>query len=285
MNKIGIDIFDTEISAASVDYNSARPVITQLDNPANVKNLDENFLSGSNPIFSVKDENVIVKQINISSQNDPLNLKIQFELKSSLLEDESEFLFSSHETTLNNLQLGYIIRKNNLPKIQEFLQTDENLESNISYRCRALALGKGYQKFYFQEPGELICLADFASASGSYYASLCFMYHNKIISTTYFKFQEADSSTTNPVQKMITEFKMTINYHLSSIFELGITVPLAAIVLSGKRINDDLQEKFQNQIKTAITRPRINPGFLSKSLRNQMPVSDCFLTALGLTID
>lgn len=284
MNKIGIDINQDNLSVASVDYNSTRPVITKLEI---LKKLDENFLRGSNSIFSVKDENVVVKQINMSAKNDPHNLKTQFELKSSLLEDESEFIFSSHETGLKNLQLGYIIRKENLPKIKTVSPSEKNMEANISYRCRALALGKGYQKFFFQEPGELICLADFwsdsASASGS--ASLCFMYHHKIISTTYFKFDLADFDNSKLVKKMITEFKMTINYHLSSIFELGITVPLAAIVLSGSQIDDSLEHKFKNQIKTSITRAKINPGFLSESLRNDMPLSDCFLPALGLTVE
>ena len=76
----------------------------------------------------------LVKQIKISSSADPLNLKVRFELKTSILEDEDSFIFSSVETSIANLQLGYIMRKEKLPKLADYFGSGTFLEEASGYK-------------------------------------------------------------------------------------------------------------------------------------------------------
>ena len=147
---------------------------------------------------------------------------------------------------------------------------DSSFEEAVGYKSRARALGEGYLNFSIKEAGELVCLLDIHGES----ISLCMIYHDKIIATGFFNFAPLDMNNSKSLNSFVTDLKTTLNYHTASLFDLGITVPLAAIIVGGENIDLKFVSKLQEHMKTSISLSRLNKSYLTEELSGKFDSID-----------
>lgn len=280
--KIGIDNSDGIFHVARIKYCSGRPEIKALFTFEKSFSGEQNLLEGGKIIFSVPDNEVIMKKIILDNNENDCNLRARFEMEQSLLEDEKNFCFETITTGKKNNFLGLIVRKQLLEKTVLNL-SDYKKESmtDIAYQMRAVALAKGYLNFCRLSGGELISLVDI----NKQIASIAFIYRNKIIDLTYMVMDKYDINTNDGKKKLSVDLRTVINFKLAGFLEQEISVPLSSLVVSGQSIDEETTALLKNCFPIDIETPKINPGFLSTEIDlSQIPLEK-YLLALGLTVN
>lgn len=284
---VGLDQRDGRCHLAGVEQQTGRAEIKALVSVESEQVASHQLLGGGCIVYAVPDELVMVKKISLGDITPDLaDSAARFELAQSLLEDEREFYFDIISTGSGNQFLGTITRRQRanqlitavLPGDPNHARVDKK-RYPFTCRARAVALGKGYLAFCHRDAGELICLADFTE----HLVSVCFVRHNNLVGLDRLKISGFDLSTDTGIGRMAVEFKTMVNFKLTSLFDNGVTVPLAALLINhdpGSRVAEALSVYFPNIIGV----PRINTGFFSDpSVADTTHLPD-YLVALGLTV-
>ena len=283
---IGLDHHDGQCYMAHVERKTGRPEVKALVS-VGPEELSEHELPGDAClVYSVPDDLVTVKKITLGEvAPDLVDSAARFELTQSLLEDEDEFCFDIIPTAQENQFLGTIVRRERAVQLitsalPDHLYTNTmEKEGPVPCRSRAIALGMGYLTFCHRDAGELICLADFTDRL----VSVCFIHHDNIVGLDRLMVDRFDLTSDAGIGKMAVEFKTMINFKLTSLFDNGVTVPLAALLINRdpeSGISRALGEFFPDIVGV----PRINTGFFSDSSGASSLSLPDYLVALGLTV-
>lgn len=231
-----------------------------------LSSLDTIETDSASCIRSIPDREVVVKSMHVpADQPLPSEERARFELAASLLDSEDFYTFDLIPTSRPNRILGLAYRRQS--------------PTGNTGRMRAAALGMGYLTFARTEPGDLVCLADIGAEA----VSVCFVYQKKIISLTSLAFDRSTPVDEQACKKIAVELRTITNFKLAELADLGITVPLAKLVVSGE-CEESWLPVFTRLFPTGVTRPRLNEAYFAESARGGEVPLERFMVALGLTV-
>ena len=288
---MGIDYRSGRYYTARVRQDASERKVTALVTATESELKEHQVLQGEDIIFSVPDNEVVVKNLHLSQADKwDTDLLARFELSQSLLDDENEFCFATLSTGQPNRCLGLVTRRRNLEQLTDSLFSSLNPASlSPKYEMRAVALAKGYLNFCHPKQGELVCLADF----GDNVASICFVSHGDIIGLAHLPpswFDRSGSALTGlnsepGLKKMVVEFKTVVNFRLPSLFEEGVTPPLSALIVSGDGSDSPVKSTLEQHFQVPVTSPRIDRRFLGEDAAAMEGPLEDYLVAMGLTVN
>jgi len=280
--RTGIDHRGGGLFAVSLRNDAGRVVVDRFE--ANLGSLDErrDLVQDGTVGIAVPGQLVMVKRVQIEgSFAGSLTDRVHFELAQSLLESENEFYFDYLAVDAENRYLGMIVRREHIAEMVEryslgSLQADHRL----SFQARAVALGKGYLAFCSSQDNDLTALVDLAGAA----ASVCFIYHRRIVDIAALPIEYTLSGESDR-ERFAVDLKTLVNYRLSRLFDMGVSVPLGKLLLSGDTTDDALFRKAESYFPAGVDRPGMLEGYFStcaESARESLPL---YLVALGLTVN
>jgi len=278
---IGVDRKGDHFYTAQVARDTGRPEVRSLVR-FNCRQIHENNdLDGANVVLSVPDHQVLAKRLRLDDIDAPdFRDRCTFELAQAMFEPEDAFRFDLLAIADSHYQLGLIYRREQLDNmLSEYSPGAE--PTQVGYLVRAAALGRGYLSFCRQVPGELIALADFTDNL----ASICLIRHRQVVELAFLTLEEGDLSSDADIKRTTIEFKTVVNFKLSSCADRGISLPLAALVLNGDRIDSRVRNVFAEYFPVGVSAPEIHRGFFHEQVDvNEIPLGS-YLVALGLTVN
>ena len=280
--KIGIDCRDNQYYAARVETVSGRPEVKALLRFEPEQFNKHPLLQGSDYVFSIPDDKVIIKKITLDEEESDFDLKVKFELSQRINEDENSYYFDTIPTSVQNKHLGLIIRKTVLDDITNQFELNPNSNGHIAGgEIRAVALAKGYLNFCQLSEGSLVCLADFNGAL----VSIVFIYQNRIIDLPSLCLEKYNLKKNEDFENCVIELKTLISFKLSEFFKDEITVPLSSLLVLGEKIDDNNLSILSNFFQLEVKKPVIHSGFFSHHPNFSEISLEKYLTALGLTVN
>jgi hypothetical protein len=280
--RTGIDQRGSGLFAVSLRDEAGRVVVDRLE--ANLGSLDDrrDLVQDGAVGIAVPDHLVMVKRIQLEdSFAGSLPDRLHFELAQSLLESENEFHFDYLTVDGENRYLGMIVRRERIAEVVDRHNLGSlHADHKLSFQPRAVALGKGYLAFCSSQDNDLTALVDLAGTA----ASVCFIYHHRIVDIATLP-SGYDLSCGNGRERFAVELKTLVNYRLSRLFEMGVSVPLGRLLLSGDAADDELFLTAQNYFPLAVDRPRLLEGYFSGGAEPSRETLPLYLVALGLTVN
>lgn len=280
--RIGVDDRGSFFYVARVRSEAGRPQIEALARFERSLVRSHPMLEGGALVFAVADDLVTKSELMIAGRGrfEPEALT-WFEIAQSLLDDESEFSFDALPLeTDGDRFLGMTVRRSRLSElVRPFTASLGSGLADARFALRAEALGRGYLSFARSGPGEFIGLVDFTDRR----LSLCFLYRKKILGVAHLNTQPFDLTSPSDFERLTIELKTIVNFKLAALSQQNISVPLSAMVLSGRRLEDQALCKLKKYFPVPIDEVSISSGFFPKPDRLvEIPAGE-YLVALGLT--
>lgn len=274
--RVGIDLRGDDLYTASVGEVDGRMQILWLARAPRSEQISypENALLS----VAVPDHLVMVKQYQMRNGAGPdIELRLQFEMEQSLLEESSLFAFDSLRTGLTDRHLGLIYRRHRLNSLADSVGMSLDPTSR-NFLARSAALGQGYTAFCRMSGGELHGLIDLGETE----LSLCLLYRGEITLLGHLKLDRYDATSESSIRRLAMEIKTLVSFKLASLAEMGLTLPMSRLTLSGE-LPDALVDQLTRYFPTGLGKAEINPSFLSDSVdTSQRP--ELYLPALGMAV-
>ncbi|MBU8934378.1 MAG: hypothetical protein KOO62_10275 [candidate division Zixibacteria bacterium] len=281
--KIGVDCHDGVYHVARVVHGQGRPSVQALVRYERSHLNGHHLLKDGDVVMAVPDDRVIVKKLHLETAGGiDLDTRARFEMAQSLLDDESDYSFDFVDTGLENWQLALAVRLQTvLDDIINPFSHVAGLSTVPTGLARAAGLGYGYLTFCHPHGGELICLVDEADGL----ASICFVLNQSIVGLSRLNTKQFDLSSRAGREKLAIELKTVINFQLATLFKDRITLPMAALLVSGKQLGDDVMTELGRYFTVPVAKPRFNSGFFAEPNKAaELPLEN-YLVALGLASD
>jgi hypothetical protein len=273
---LGIDLRGENICTASVGESDGRTQILWLAQSPNSEKMQfpENTALG----LAVPDQMVMAKNYLMrNGAGADIELRLQFEMEQSLLEDPELFQFGSVRTGLSDRFLGMIYRKERLSSLSDAMGVTAEVGSP-RYLARAAALGRGYKGFCRLSGGELQGVIDIAPSD----VSLCLLYRGEITMLGHLNLKGPDLDSELSLRRLAMEIKTLVSFKLASLAEMGLSLPLSNLAVAGE-MPDAFIEQMARYFPSGVSRVEINRAFLADSVDSaQRP--ELFLPALGMTV-
>lgn len=272
---LGIDLRGSSICTASVGETDGRTTILWLSQtPSNEK---IQFPDKVTLALALPDDAVMVKYYLMPSvSGSDIGLRLQFEMEQSLLDDASLFRFDSIKSGLTDRYLGLICRKTAIEEMQKTVGIPE--DASTLALSRGVALGRGFRAFCKMPGGELAGVIDIAPSN----LTFCLVYRGEVTALGHLKLDGYDLADEQSVKRVAMEIKTLVAFKLASLAEIGLTIPMSSLSLSGdvnELLVDQLAKYFPSGLQRAeVTRAALGPG-LDTSHRPEL-----FLPALGMTV-
>jgi hypothetical protein len=271
-----------KLLAARVESDGVRLKITSFltsdDNPSG------DTLDNGRLFFSVDKRLSVIKKIEVKKSS-PIEAArlVRFEMSQSLLEPPENFYFDFLPIDERNGHRRFLSIAYHKAEVDGCADEYANgLRKPSGFKLDALALAAGYLTFCRTEPGDLQALIDIDAD----YAVLGILYKQKLRAVDCLKTPTGEKITATGAERLATELRMTLSYHLAELFREGITVPPSSIILSGRHGDDEtLIKSLSRHFTTTITHPHLNEGFFqpaSETIDRYRP--EWFLIPLGLTV-
>ena len=281
--RIGVDCRGELMYAARVCHDGMRPQVKALVRLSRTHPKEHELLDDGEIVLAVPDDQVIVKRLVLpDAPSSDRPERARFEMSQAVLEDESLFQFDTVDTGQKDRLLGLIMRQESLLHLSGRNTGGLFAERQpLSYRMRAVALGRGYVEFCRPQAGELVCLVDFHDQL----ASVCFVCQKHVLAVSHMGLDNSGRRNLSDLPRLAMELKTLVNLQISLLFSEGITVPLSTLVVTGEGVNQRLMEALSQHFPGGVRTPEIYSGFFADpSKLNQIPI-DNYLISLGLTID
>lgn len=267
---------------AKVDGETGRPVVMQLADTASLPEDGEGLTSGGSIVLAVPDGDVQIKRLHlIAREGNSTRNRLLYELVQSVLEDEQSFVYDVHPAGREGNWFGLIFRRRALERLSLDCGLAGSEVTPPGFLPRSMALGRAYLTFCRQEEGDLICLADLARGA----VSICFVQSGKIVDLASLSLGEHDYNSTAAREQLAVDLKTIVSFRLSSLMDRGISTPLSTLILSGQKVDDDLRRVLQTYFPVGVKSPRMNYGYLSDELKEEVSDAERYLVALGLTVN
>lgn len=280
---VGVDSYGRNCSVAKVDYSAGRPVIQELQGLIKTEELAQLCQKGPTN-FAVADSRVMVKKLRLRKSSEASgNDLYRFELIQSLADDKNEFCLDVWPTGLENHALGFVTRRNAIEQLISDLglPVTENDKSSRHFQSRALALGKGYLSFCIRARGDFLALLNVADQE----LSICLLYRNQIVAVSHLSLAEKSQREGPDYTARASELKTVVNFLKSSLLDQGVTVPVSGVILCGPDIHKSFEQALDRHFPGGVSRAKINPGFLNSAVDIARLRQECFVVALGMTVD
>lgn len=273
---LGIDLRGDSICTVSVGETDGRTQILWLAQSPLSERMqfpDKVTLSVAVPDHLVMVKNYLMR----NGGGADLDLRLQFEMEQSLLEGSELFQFDSVRTGLTDRYLGMIYRKERLASLVGKLGIAQP-EGSTRYLARAAALGRGYKAFCRLGGGELQGVIDLTPTE----VSLCLLYRGEVTMLGHLKLDSYDLTSEISLKRLAMEIKTTVAFKLSSLAEMGLSLPLSNLAVAGE-MPDAFLEQMLRYFPSGVSRVEINRAFLADPVdTTQRP--ELFLPALGLAV-
>jgi hypothetical protein len=193
-----------------------------------------------------------------------------------LLENESEFHFDLVPTARSGRYLGIACRHSELhSSLVGRISFEES--TVLTYRLRSDALFRASRTFAEPVGGELTVLADFGVDD----VSLCLLYKNEPIAFGY-QAPVAVSADDNAIRRAAIDFKTVVNFRLAMLADIGVTVPLSQVVVTGAALDDRLITALDERFSGRVIRLKFRDGLLPDHLAAK---AHTYTVPLGLIVD
>jgi len=279
----GLARFGDTFLAAMVENDGNRLAVKSLG--AVNGDTDPALYQNGRLFFNVPDLVTMVKKIRIrpGTLAETPDL-VQFEMVQSLLEPQQDFYFdtipiSTEETTRQYLSVAYHRRE--IDRLMDDYQA--RLRRPSGFKLNAVAMVDAYLAFCRPEPGDLQVLADIESDG----VTLAIIYRRKLHATGRLEMAPGDDISGEIAHALAVEFKMTISYHLTELFQQGITVPPSHIILSGRHASNALiKEALAKQVSAEITLPSFLDGYFQIENKDDNSIRlESYFIPLGLAVE
>jgi hypothetical protein len=272
--RYGADLVDDKIRIVRLSSLTGRNVIDLIDdNPADII-LDRDVQRSGDLYVSIAEKDALIKSLKVpSGQNlDPDKLAL-FEFGTSLLDSSDNYFFEVIRQNGSSRCLVVAYNRDSVEK--EFDHLENCFMKPTGFRLRALCLAKGYLNYCRQEGGELLCLLDLSGNLVSY----CFLRNqNMIMAGAITEIVSGDDNLNN----FLIDFKATVQYELTVLFDHGYSLPLSLVVLSGSSASLSLAEQIEAELGVRTLLPSVKPALFRPEVLDD---SHKFLVSLGLTTD
>lgn len=283
METYGLARFGDTLLAAMIENDGTRRAVKALTITDN--NVEQVKDQNCRLFFNVPDRITIVKKIQIrpGSLIETPDL-VQFEMAQSLLEPQQDFYFDALPLTAGDsdrqyLSVAYHRREIDLlmDRYQAFLRRPSGFKLN------AVAMVDAYLAFCQTVPGDLQVLADIETDS----VTIAIVYRRKLHGTGRLELHPGNEISSETAHALAVEFKMTLSYYLTELFQQGITVPPSHIILSGYHAGNSLiAEALARQISAEITLPPFHDGYFQLDNKDgEPPRLERFFIPLGLAVE
>jgi hypothetical protein len=279
----GLDWRGDRLLLAATSQESGRLVVERLEEVEPPETASPLLTGEHNVRLAVSDLQSMVKIIRLADTGSVgLEDRLKFELIQSLLEDAQAFCFDYVSTGMNERHLGFIWRREYLADLSRRLGLASLPDgSQVSYRARSIALGRGYLAVCDGRDDNLTVLADLAGES----ASLCYVYNRQIVEVAAMPLGSYDLGSDTGRRRFGVDLRTLMNYKQSILLDAGISVPLTGLLLTGATVDDAMLASVRESFPIEVGRPKLHDGFfgsVGEDVRGSLPL---YLTALGLTVN
>lgn len=241
-------------------------------------------ISSDTPVtLAVPDTDVAVKLLSLPPDNvHDFKSRTIFELSQSVLEAPEQFEFDAFLTSIANRYLGLVYRRELILNLQtRLLKARNGSVPTPRYLMRAVALGRGYERFAVSDGDSLLCLADLVDNA----VSICFLYNRTIVSVSHMPVSGLDIADLGSIQAFGIDIKSLINYQLANCAQHGLSVPLSAMVMCGTLANPVMIDALTPLFSSRVVVPQIRDDRVSLlASDDSIRFCDC-IAALGLTVN
>lgn len=274
----------TNYSRIGIDINPSGIVIAERDPIAQKINLSITE-QGNTPILSdapvsigIPGKEMIIKPLRMKpSEGQDITPRLKFELASSLLEPESQFLFEIMPTTKDENYLGLVFRRDRLNELRNLFLASEDTR-DVRYINRSQALAKGY--IHFCEPlrDGLVAVVHVSDIE----VSFCILFNKKTVSLGHLTVDNYNFADDRAFKRLSLDLKTVINFKLNTLAAEGLSIPLSAFILSGEFSNLILADQLTSCFGIEVTQAKIKSTL---NLNTPDPKTGTALIALGLTVN
>jgi len=272
---LGLDLRGSSICTASVGETDGRRTILWLSQtPAHEK---LQFPDKVTLALALPDDAVMVKYYLMPSvSGSDIGLRLQFEMEQSLLDDAELFKFDSVRSGLTDRYLGLICRRTTIAELQNVVGIPE--DASTVALARGVALGRGFRAFCKMPGGELAGVIDIAPRV----LTFCLLYRGEVTALGHLKLDGYDLAEEQSVKRMAMEIKTLVAFKLASLAEMGLTIPMSSLSLSGD-VTDLLVEQLAKYFPSGLQKAEVNRAALGPGL-DSTHRPELFLPALGMTV-
>ncbi|MDD4050645.1 MAG: hypothetical protein PHR28_01935 [candidate division Zixibacteria bacterium] len=268
-----------KLLAVRVENDGARLLVTSLLSSGN--HLDHDNLDSGRLFFAVDERLAVVKKVRVrkTSLLETAEL-VRFELTQTLLDSPESFYFDSLpldeiEGYRHFLAIAYHRREIDAC-IDDYSRL---LRKPSGFKLDSVALAAGYLTFCRVEPGDLQILLDIGPEN----VTIAMLHNGRLCSIGRMDAPFASGVTIPEANRLGAELKMKLGYLLAELFDEGITVPVARVILSGPFAHDELLTAALAEHTTAeITRPDFHKGYFQPDAAGAR--LEEFLIPLGLAV-
>ena len=278
-SRIGVDCRDGVYYVARVEHRAERPLVTALHTCDSNSLAACEALHDGQVIVAAPDDLVLVKAVRPDCAGRVDRRKqVFFELSQSLLDPVDDFLLDAFPTGLDGLMLGSAVRRSTLrTAVLDPFAAASGLTGESPCLLRAAALGRGFHRFAVREGGDFLVLLDFTRQL----VSLCLVHAGQPVSFGHIAAARFDRADQHDCDRLAIELKTLVDFKLMSLFEYGLTLPLAGLVVAGTEEDDPVMAALGKYFSVRVAPARFNAGFFSGPMDADVRPGD-FLVALGL---
>jgi hypothetical protein len=265
--------------AVRVENDGARLLVTSLLSSDN--GLDHDNLDSGRLFFAVDERLAVVKKVRVrkTSLLETAEL-VRFELTQTLLDPPESFYFDS--LPLDELEgyRRYLAIAYHRREIDACIDDySHRLRKPSGFKLDSVALAAGYLTFCRVEPGDLQVLLDIGPEN----VAIALLHNGRLRSIGRLDAPFASGVTIPGANRLGAELKMKLGYLLAELFDEGITVPVARVIVSGPFAHDELlSTALAEQITAEIARPEFHKGYFpSETTGTRL---EEFLIPLGLAV-
>ncbi len=271
------------IHAARVENDGARLIVTSL--LATDDNFNRDTLESGRLFFGVDERLAVIKKVWVrkTSLLEATELA-RFELTQALLDPPDLFYYDFLPLEEKNgyrrfLAVAYHRREVDAV-IEEYTR---RLRKPSGFKLDALALAAGYLTFCRVLPGDLQVLVDLESDR----VTLAVLYKRSLCALGRLEQAPGETMTITDANSLAVELKMKLEYLLAELFDEGITVPVARVIISGTYARHDfMRAALAEHISSEIALPEFHAGYFQPAseepFRHQ---PEAFLIPLGLAVE
>lgn len=268
--------------AVRVENDGARLLVTSLLSSDN--GLDHETLDSGRLFFAVDERLAVVKKIRVrkTSLLETAEL-VRFELTQTLLDPPESFYYDSlplDEPDGYRRFLAIAYHRRGIDAcIDDYARL---LRKPSGFKLDAVALATGYLTFCRVAPGDLQVLLDIGPES----ATIALVHNQRLRSLGRLDVPFAAGVTITEANRLGAELKMKLGYLLAELFDEGITVPPARVILSGPFAHDELLvAALAEHVTAEVTRPDFHLGYFQPGVTETVGGRlEEFLIPLGLAV-
>lgn len=274
--------FGDRLLAVRVENDGARLMVTSFQ--SSDTGLNRDTLESGRLFFAVDERLAVVKKIRVrkTSLLETADL-VRFEMSQTLLDKPESFYFDSLPLDEPDGYRRFLAIAYHRREIDACIdEYERRLRKPSGFKLDAVALAAGYLAFCRVAPGDLQVLIDVGPEN----ATIALIHNRRLCSVGRLDAPFTSGMTIASANRLGAELKMKLGYLLAELFDEGITVPAARVILSGPFAGDELlQAALAEHVSAEVTRPEFHPGYFQPEAAEEFAGRlDRFLIPLGLAV-